>query len=177
MGYHYDNDGLPRHHLTVTVLEDPNDPGIHGYVEPNDVMVYQGFDNEVTLTAYPDPNYRVRAWYGTDDDSSTANTNTVTVSSDTEVTVEFERIPRYQLTVNVVGGHGTFEVEPVQSEYLDGSVVRLTAIPDANYYVDGWYESGQLLSVLRSIELVMDSDRVVDLSFKLPETIFCCSQW
>jgi len=30
MGYHYDNDGLPRHHLTVTVLEDPNDPGIHG---------------------------------------------------------------------------------------------------------------------------------------------------
>ncbi|MHC4575502.1 MAG: hypothetical protein ACYS76_15485, partial [Planctomycetota bacterium] len=35
MGYHYDNEGLPQYHLTVTVLEDPNDPGIHGSVEPN----------------------------------------------------------------------------------------------------------------------------------------------
>ena len=44
----------------------------------------------VTLNAVPDSGYRVKAWSGTDNDSSTANTNTVTMNSDKSVTVEFE---------------------------------------------------------------------------------------
>ncbi|MHC4500594.1 MAG: hypothetical protein ACYS21_15965, partial [Planctomycetota bacterium] len=57
MGYHYD-DGLTRYELTVTVLEDPCDPGIHGDVEPNSGWYYDGA--ELTLEGKPDPNYFVR---------------------------------------------------------------------------------------------------------------------
>jgi len=172
MGYHYDNEGLPRHHLTVTVVEDAGDPGIHGYVEPNSAIAYEGFDNEVQLTAYPDPNYRVRAWHGTDDDSSTEPNNTVTLTGDIEVTVEFERIPEYQLTVSVLGGHGTFIIDPVQASYLDGTTVTLTAFPEPDYYVDGWYyDTGALVSVSPSFGLVMDSNKVINVRFTLPEII------
>ncbi|MHC4575503.1 MAG: InlB B-repeat-containing protein [Planctomycetota bacterium] len=120
----------------------------------------------------PDPNYRVKAWNGTDDDSSTELTNTVTVTGDTTVTVVFERIPEYELTVTVVGGHGTYMVDPFQASYQEDSIVALTAIPDVNYYVDGWYEGGDLLSVLRNFDLVMDSNKTVTLRFGLPEIIY-----
>ncbi len=52
----------------------------------------------VTLTASPDSGYRVKAWSGTDDDSSRSNTNAVTMNLDKMVTVEFEAI-----TANIDG--------------------------------------------------------------------------
>ncbi|MHC4500641.1 MAG: nidogen-like domain-containing protein, partial [Planctomycetota bacterium] len=81
MGYHY-GDGLSRYYLNVTVLPDPCGL-IRGYVEPNSAIIYEGEENLVTLTAYPDCNlpdycYRVKKWTGTDDDSSTDPINTVT---------------------------------------------------------------------------------------------------
>ncbi|MHC4645954.1 MAG: right-handed parallel beta-helix repeat-containing protein, partial [Planctomycetota bacterium] len=173
MGYHYP-EAIPYYHLTVTVLEDPNDPGIHGYVDPNDVIVYQGFNDVVMLTAHPDPNYRVRAWYGTDDDASTASENTVTVTGDTEVTVEFEAIPTYTLTVTVPDGHGTFSVNPAQESYLDGTTVTLTAIPEPNYFVRGWYDADDgetFVSRASTLEVLMDSDKNFILRFKMPNTI------
>ncbi|MHC4501520.1 MAG: InlB B-repeat-containing protein [Planctomycetota bacterium] len=110
MGYHY-GDGLTRYYLNVTVLPDPCDGLPHGYVDPNSAIIYEGEDNIVTLTAYPDCNlpdycYRVKEWTGTDDDSSTSTTNTVTMVEDTNVTVQFELPPKYDLTV-VVGDHGS----------------------------------------------------------------------
>jgi len=168
LGYHYQQ-GLPRYDLTVTVLEDPNNPGIFGYVEPNSGAYYA--DEVVTLTAYPDPNYRVRAWYGTDNDSSTALTNTVTMTEDKDVAVEFEPIPKYQLAV-IAGEHGSVEVDPIQTSYFDGTVVTLTAIPEQGYYVKGWYdESGTLLSIGRVLPVVMDRDKIIRVEFKLPRTI------
>ena len=43
----------------------------------------------VTLTATPAEGYDVIAWYGTDDDTSTATTNTVTMDGHKSVAVEF----------------------------------------------------------------------------------------
>ncbi|MEN6307706.1 MAG: S8 family serine peptidase [Anaerohalosphaeraceae bacterium] len=44
----------------------------------------------VRLTATPDTNYRVKRWIGTDDDSLTGKTNTITMSGNREIQVEFE---------------------------------------------------------------------------------------
>ena len=44
----------------------------------------------VILTATADDGYRVKAWSGTDNDLSKANTNTVTMNNNKSVTVEFE---------------------------------------------------------------------------------------
>jgi predicted outer membrane repeat protein len=60
MGYHYSR-GLTPYHLTVTVKENPADPGIHGTVDPCDEWFYEG--REVTVTASPHEGYYVREWY------------------------------------------------------------------------------------------------------------------
>ncbi|GAG05128.1 unnamed protein product, partial [marine sediment metagenome] len=81
MGLHYPtNEG--QHRLIVNVI------GEHGTVEPS-----SGFYNKfavVTLTATVDTGYRVR-WVGTNDDLSSALTNTVTMYSDRIVTVIIEQ--------------------------------------------------------------------------------------
>ena len=43
---------------------------------------------------------------------------------------------RYQLTVSVIGGHGT--VTPVSGQYHEFQVVTLVATPDAGYRVKQW---------------------------------------
>jgi hypothetical protein len=113
MGYHY-RQGLVQYRVTVSVIEDPNDPGIRGYVDPNVAVVYRGFGgNIVTLTAVPDAGYKVRQWTGTDDDTSTSRIITVTVTEDTHVTVEFEPAPLYNFAAFVIdrgdGPHGTID--------------------------------------------------------------------
>ncbi|MHC4153637.1 MAG: InlB B-repeat-containing protein, partial [Planctomycetota bacterium] len=80
MGVHFPSD--QRYQLTVNVID-----GEHGTVEPN-----TGLFNKyavITLTATADAGYRAR-WTGTNDDSSIALTNTVTMYSDRTVTVTFE---------------------------------------------------------------------------------------
>ena len=41
------------------------------------------------VEASPNPGYKIYAWHGTDDDSSTSTTNTVTMTSDKNVTVVY----------------------------------------------------------------------------------------
>ncbi len=50
---------------------------------------YIKFGTEVKLIAKPDEGYRVKRWTGTDDNSSRARTNTVTINDDKTVSVEF----------------------------------------------------------------------------------------
>ncbi len=61
--------------------------GGHGTISPTSGTYNEG--TVVTLTARPDTGYRVQAWSGTNNDSSTANTNTVTMTSNRGVTVQF----------------------------------------------------------------------------------------
>ncbi|MHC4500596.1 MAG: InlB B-repeat-containing protein, partial [Planctomycetota bacterium] len=184
MGYHYD-EGLPQYDLTVTVVDangDPVDPILaHGYVEPNSGTFYE--DEVVTLEAHPDTNtgdcgYRVRNWTGTDSDSSAAPNSTVTMTEDKNVTVEFEPVPLYELTVTVDGNNGKFSVDPntaliteFDDSYCAGTVVTLRAKPDSGYYVKGWYADGVLVSIYRTLQLVIDSNETITLEFKLPQTI------
>ncbi|MHC4498678.1 MAG: InlB B-repeat-containing protein, partial [Planctomycetota bacterium] len=141
MGYHY-TQGLIQYRLTVTVIEDPNDPGIHGYVDPNIAVAYKGFgDNVITLTAVPDAGYKVKRWTGTDDDTSTSRINLVTVTEDKNITVEFEPAPLYNFFAIVIdrgdGPHGI--IEPNSGAFFDGTIIPMTATPDPNYEVRMWY--------------------------------------
>jgi len=64
MGYHY-SEGVTQYELTVTVVEDLNDPGIHGTVEPNSGLYYDS--TVVTLRTNPDPGYYLKGWYDVND--------------------------------------------------------------------------------------------------------------
>jgi hypothetical protein len=184
MGYHY-GDGLTRYYLNVTVLPDPCDGQIHGYVEPNSAIIYEGDDNVVNLTAHPDCNlpdycYSVKKWTGTDDDSSTALTNTVTVVEDKNVTVEFQLPPKYQLTVQV-GDHGSVFIDPnLEPNYngsvvtlttFEGVVVELTAIPDSGYRLQQWTGTDDDSSGLNTNTITIDADKLVGVTFGQPDVI------
>jgi len=112
LGYHYD-DGILGYRLTATVIADPNDPNnpIHGYIDPNDKTIYVGVDNNVvTLVAYPDKGYQVKQWTGTDDDTLTDPENTVTLTEDKQVTVEFEPAEQpIPVVINVPGDYQTIQ--------------------------------------------------------------------
>ncbi|MCK5473251.1 MAG: hypothetical protein KAI59_04410, partial [Planctomycetes bacterium] len=124
---------IPLYNLTATVI------GGNGTVAPGSGSFYDG--TVVNLTATPDPGYRVKQWTGTDDDSSTETNNTVTMTDNKTVFVEFELI-LYNLTVTVVdvgyGPCGTVDPNGSSHFYYDGMVVSLTATPDPNYEIKAW---------------------------------------
>jgi len=98
LGYHY-RSGARRYYLDITVAEDPNDPGIHGRVEPGSGWYYEG--TELTLTAVPDEGYYPQGWYDQQGELiSYDRTMEVVVDSNLSFTLRF-RLPG---KINVSGG-------------------------------------------------------------------------
>ena len=157
-GYHYTK-GLTSYRLTVSVVPDPNDGLPHGSVQPPYRVVYEGAStNVVTLQARPDEGYKVKKWTGTDDDASTAQVNRVTVTKDTQVTVQFVPAARHSFKVTVLPSqdgqiHGRVEAgvldpngkpNPIDVSsgsvtLYDGTVIQLTAVPNAKYELTAWH--------------------------------------
>jgi hypothetical protein len=117
----------------------------------------------VTLTATPNAGYRVLAWHGTNNDSSTALTNTVTLNTNRIVTVEFTQT-MYALTATVSGGSGT--VAPETGTYLAGTVVILTATPDSGNRVKTWTGTDDDTATASSNTVTMNSNRTVSVEFE-----------
>ena len=96
------------------------------------------------------------------------------MDSDKNVTVEFELIPatQYDLTASVTGGNGT--VTPTSGTYDQGTIVTLTATPDAGYRVLTWGGTDDDASTLNTNAVTMDSDKNVTVEFEplqVPENI------
>jgi hypothetical protein len=163
MGYHYRISSMSR--LTVNIVDANgtviDDELAHGYVVPNNRHFTRG--TVVQLTAHPDPNYRVARWTGTDDDSVMGSTNTVTMTNDKVVTVEFE-LNIYHLTINVIGEHG--RVEP-NSGPRYGGVIELRAYPDEGYRVKAWTGTDREPYWNHNTNTVtLDSDKTVIVEFE-----------
>ena len=116
MGYHYiDIAGAEIFQLTASVTAG------QGTIEPETGDYYDGA--LVTLTAEPQAGWWVKAWSGTDDDSSTAKTNSVVMNSDRTVTVEFKQ-PR-TLIVAVGGGEPGYysNIQDAVADAEDGDTI------------------------------------------------------
>ena len=72
----------------------------------------------LSLTATPDSGYQVKAWTGTDNDTSKNNSNTVTMNADRTVSVEFEPVSNAE--ENKGGGGGG-----------DGDCFISTSVPES----------------------------------------------
>ena len=101
----------------------------------------------VDLTANPDWGYEVQAWSNTDDDTSTALTNTVTMPAAAHtVNVNYQSRACHELTLNSGDHGGDPTADPTFSEactlgngwYVEGEPITLTAYPDSGYRVAGW---------------------------------------
>jgi hypothetical protein len=180
MGYHYLI--APMSYLNVIVVDangDPVDPNLaHGYVDPNNRIFPKNL--EVELVAHLDFGYRVRQWTGTDDDFSTEPNNTVTMTEDKTVTIQFEQIPVYQLYL-VVGDNGALEIASPNwidynsvtgaYTYFEDTVVTLIALPDPNYRVKAWTGTDDNLSVEPNNTVTMDENKIVTVEFELPRML------
>jgi hypothetical protein len=139
--------------------------GGNGTISPTSGTYNAG--TTVPLTAEPTSGYQVLSWTGTNNDSSTSNTNAVTMNSDKNVTVEFEQIPpdQYTLVVNVQGS-GSVSVNPQKASYASGDKVTLTATPGTNWQFDSW--SGDLAGASidgNKVDLTMDGNRTITAVF------------
>jgi len=76
---------------------------------------------------------------------------------------------KYQLTVTVVGDHGT--VTPAGGTYFAGTVVTLTADPDTAWRVESWSGTDNDVSTETTNSIVMNTDRDVTVIFGQPRTL------
>ena len=101
----------------------------------------------IVLTAAPATGWSVVGWSGTNNDSSTAPTNTVTMpAANHAVSVTYNQAPPtcYPLTRSHTGQGGAPVASPNKStgcsagQYIAGEDITLMATPAAGWYVAGW---------------------------------------
>lgn len=98
--------------ITHTLIINPPSPANAGTISPSPGNYNKNDGEVVSLTAIPNAGWQVERWSGTDDDSSTSKTNTVTVNSDKSITVFFkESIPT---TVFTYSGTGRMNTPPFE---------------------------------------------------------------
>ncbi len=138
--------------------------GGHGTLAPSSGSYPAG--SVVTLTASPDAGYRVRVWSGTDHDDSTENTNSVAMTGNRTVSVEFEAIPLPQYALQTAvspAGAGSVARQPDAAQYAQGTSVTLTATPAGTYVFDHW--EGDLDGTENPRAITMDAARSVTAVF------------
>jgi len=150
--------------LTASVVDG------HGQIVPQSGTF--NINTAVPLTAIPDDGYKVAQWTGTDDDNSTADTNTVTMTADKTVTVKFEQI-LYTLHTTVVGeGTLTPETEDEGQTYPVNTVVNLTAAPKTGYRLKAWSGTDNDLITNLSNTVTMTANKTVTATFEpIPYTL------
>ncbi|MBA7602382.1 hypothetical protein ES703_09471 [subsurface metagenome] len=155
----------------------PVDPNMaNGYVDPNR-GAYRQYEI-VRLRAYLEPGYRIKAWTGTDDDLSTEPNNTVTITGDAFISVEFEEIPLHRLRTEVIGGRGTISPRHRRGEYYqEGTVVTLIATPNQSYIVDRWSGTDDDTSWSGRNTVTIDSDKDVTVLFRQPKSLHVPGQY
>lgn len=176
-----DNDLSTEDKNQVTLIKDTTvtvsfEPGMYnltvntvgnGKVTPSSGTY--NFNDQVSLVAEPEIGYRVKSWSGTDNDLSTAETNTVTMTGDKTVVVVFEMIPKttVQLTTEVIGEHGS--LSPESGTYESYTVVGLTAQPEEGYRVKAWQGTANDLLKTNENTVILSTSKTVTVEFeKIP---------
>ncbi len=113
----------------------------------------------VGLTATPDAGWSFSHWSG--DLTGSTNPDSITMDGDKTVTAHFTQ-DQYTLTVSV-DGSGSVTKNPDQATYLSGTVVELTATPDAGWSFSHW--SGDLTGSANPDSIAMDGDKTVTAHF------------
>jgi parallel beta-helix repeat protein len=114
----------------------------------------------ITLTAIPDPYYSVASWSGTNNDSSTSTTNTVTMPANAHtVGVIYSQIV---YTLTVTSDHGTVNRDN-PGPYHHGDVVQLTAVPNAGWSFANW--TGDVSASTNPVSITIDGNKSVTANY------------
>jgi len=149
--------------------------GGNGSLTP--ASAFQKADSTVTLTAIPEAEWKVKSWNGTDNDSSTGLTNTVSMTENKIVNVLFEKIEPiilFGLSSAVPDGNGYLIADPAgQADpntgiyyYEPNTVVTVTANPANGYKVKSWSGTNNDSSVETINTVTMTANKTVSVLFE-----------
>jgi len=126
--------------------------------------------------ASPDEGNEVATWFGTNDNGSRSNTNTVTMPAaghSVEV-LYILTLECFTLSTNHSGGEGT---DPIPSapncdgtKYSAGTIVSLTATADEGYQVSYWTGTDNDASTFTTNTVTMNGNKLVGVVYEL-ETV------
>ena len=149
---------LPMYTLTVGAS-----PDWAGSVTRNPDQAAYTAGTSVVLTAVSGWWTWFDGWLG--DASGETNPITVVMDSSKTIVATFDYwSAAYGLTVTVPGGHGTVTRQPDQPTYLDGTTVRITAVPDAGYKFAGWGGDAAGLGA-NPLNVLMNSNKTITALF------------
>ncbi len=145
----------PSYNLTVEIVG-------NGIVDVSPAAGPYPAGTEVILTATPQEGYAFSSWSG--DLSGNENSATVIMDSDKTIIATFTLIQgqTFTLTTSATGA-GSITLDPEGGTYNEGTVVTLTAEPQAGYEFSGW--DGHLSGNANPATLIMDSDKSVTATF------------
>jgi endoglucanase len=130
-------------------------------IEP-ETDIYMGGET-YTLTAVPAPGYVFTGWSG--DATGNVNPLEVYINSDKTFTAVFSAL--YSLSVSAENGSVT--VNPEQEEYIAGTTVTLTAVPDQGYLFSGW--QGDASGNANPLQVTMNANKSITALFsEIPVT-------
>lgn len=115
----------------------------------------------VELIANPDSGYKFDGWSG--DANGASRTTTVTMDSDKSVTANFSAVT-FTLTTPT-NGQGSVTLSPTGGEYIEGTVVTLTAIPDSGNRFVNW--TGAASGTSSTTTITMDSHKSATANFDI----------
>ena len=120
----------------------------------------------VSVTATPEGEYLFKDW----SDGNTNATRTLTVSSNINLTANFEK-RKYPLTINIEGEGEVIE-EIVNAsrttDYDSGTTVKLTAVPSEGWEFVGW--TGAIASAELEIEILVSEAKTISATFSLVQS-------
>ena len=117
----------------------------------------------VSVTATPEGEYLFKDW----SDGNTNATRTITVSSNSTLTANFEK-KKYPLTVNIEGEGEVLEeivIAGRTTDYDSGTTVKLTAVPSEGWEFVGW--TGAIASAELEIEILVSEAKTISATFSL----------
>jgi len=144
------NFGINTYALTVTA--------VNGTVLKVPVQTTYSYGTVVDLTATPNSGYTFASWTG--DATGSANTTSVTMNSNKNVTANFNAIA---YTLNVTAINGTVLKVPSKTAYNSGEIVVLTATPAMGYTFTGW--SGDASGSINPVSVTMNGNKNITANF------------
>jgi hypothetical protein len=148
---------IVKYDLTVSTVQG-------GTTSPSPATYTYPAGTEVAITATADTNYRFSGWTG-DLPSGHENDNPITISMDSDKSLEANFIRQYNLNI-VAGTGGTTDPTAGTHTYDSGTEVAITATADTNYRFSGW--TGDVPSGHENdnpITITMDSDKSITANF------------
>ncbi|MGD0978566.1 MAG: hypothetical protein ABR962_05425 [Candidatus Bathyarchaeia archaeon] len=115
----------------------------------------------VSLTAAPSASWSFSGWSG--DVTGAQNPVNVTMNGNKTVTATFTQPGvYYNLTVNIVG-NGTVTQSPLNTTYVSGTIVTLTAVASFNWTFSGW--TGDLSGAQNPANVTMNGNKNITATF------------